>query len=157
MRRHDNQPDFTVDSQSRMLSAIFRILAIFGAVLGSVGALALLVGGIGIMNIMLVSVTERTREIGLRKAVGAKRRHIMVQFLTEAATLSGIGGLLGIALGAGLARLVGVIMKGNMPTHVPLYVAVVGFCFACAVGMFFGLYPAWRASRLDPIEALRYE
>jgi putative ABC transport system permease protein len=157
MRRHDNQPDFTVDSQSRMLSAIFRILAIFGAVLGSVGALALLVGGIGIMNIMLVSVTERTREIGLRKAVGAKRRHIMVQFLTEAATLSGIGGLLGIALGAGLARLVGVIMKGNMPTHVPLYVAVVGFCFACAVGMFFGIYPAWRASRLDPIEALRHE
>jgi len=157
MRRHDNQPDFTVDSQSRMLSAIFRILAIFGAVLGGVGGLALLVGGIGIMNIMLVSVTERTREIGLRKAVGAKRRHIMFQFLTEAATLSGIGGLLGIALGAGLAWLVGVIMKGNMPTHVPMYVAVVGFLFACSVGGFFGLYPAWRAARLDPIEALRYE
>jgi putative ABC transport system permease protein len=157
MRRHDNQPDFTVDSQSRMLDAIFRILAIFGAVLGGVGGLALLVGGIGIMNIMLVSVTERTREIGLRKALGAKRRHIMVQFLTEAATLSGIGGLLGIALGAGLAWLVGVIMKGNMPTHVPLYVAVVGFFFACGVGIFFGLYPAWRAARLDPIEALRRE
>jgi putative ABC transport system permease protein len=157
MRRHDNQPDFTVDSQSRMLGAIFRILAIFGAVLGSVGGLALLVGGIGIMNIMLVSVTERTREIGLRKAVGAKRRHIMFQFLTEAATLSGIGGLLGIGLGAGLAWLVGVIMKGNMPTHVPMYVAVIGFVFACGVGIFFGLYPAWRAARLDPIQALRHE
>ena len=81
----------------------------------------------------------------------------MFQFLTEAATLSGIGGLLGIALGVGLAWLVGVIMKGNMPTHVPVYVAVVGFLFACGVGIFFGLYPAWRAARLDPIQALRHE
>jgi putative ABC transport system permease protein len=109
------------------------------------------------MNIMLVSVTERTREIGLRKAVGAKRRHIMIQFLTEAMTLSGIGGLLGIAMGAGLARLVDVGTKGDMPTKVPLWAAVLGFCFACAVGVFFGLYPAWRAARQDPIEALRHE
>ncbi len=157
MRRHGNQPDFTVDSQSRILAAIGRILAIFGLVLGGVGGLALLVGGIGIMNIMLVSVTERTREIGLRKAVGAKRRHIMFQFLTESMTLSGIGGLLGVAMGAGLSWGVGAIMKEDMPTKVPVWMAVIGFCFACCVGIFFGLYPAWRAARLDPIQALRHE
>ena len=157
MRRHGNQPDFTVDSQSRILAAIGKILAIFGVVLGGIGGLALLVGGIGIMNIMLVSVTERTREIGLRKAVGAKRRHIMFQFLTEAMTLSGIGGLLGVDVGAGLSWVVGKVTKGDMPTHVPLWAAAVGFCFACAVGVFFGLYPAWRAAKLDPIQALRYE
>jgi putative ABC transport system permease protein len=157
MRRHGNQPDFTVDSQSRILQAVGRILAMFGIVLGGVGGLSLLVGGIGIMNIMLVSVTERTREIGLRKAVGAKRRHIMIQFLTESMTLSGIGGLLGVGMGAGLAWLVDFGTKGDMPTKVPLWAAALGFCFACAVGVFFGLYPAYRAARLDPIEALRHE
>jgi putative ABC transport system permease protein len=157
MRRHNNQPDFTVDTQSRMLEAIGRLLGLFSVVFGGVGGLALLVGGIGIMNIMLVSVTERTREIGLRKAVGAKKRHIMVQFLVESMTLSGIGGVLGVAFGCGLSWLVGAIMKEDMPTHVPIWVAVVGFCFACAVGVFFGIYPAWRAARLDPIQALRYE
>jgi len=157
MGRHNNQPDFTVDTQSRMLEAIGRILGLFGIVLGGVGGLALLVGGIGIMNIMLVSVTERTREIGLRKAVGAKKRHIMVQFLVESMTLSGIGGMFGVAVGGGLSWLVGAIMKEDMPTHVPIWVAVLGFSFACAVGVFFGLYPAWRAARLDPIQALRYE
>ncbi len=157
MKRHGNQPDFTVDSQSRILAAIGRILAIFGVVLGGVGGLALLVGGIGIMNIMLVSVTERTREIGLRKAMGAKRRHIMLQFLTESMTLSGIGGLFGIGAGAGLSWAIGQVMKEDMPTHVPVWVALGAFCFACAVGIFFGLYPAWRAARLDPIQALRYE
>jgi len=157
MRRHGNQPDFTVDSQSRILQAISKILAIFAIVFAGVGGLALLVGGIGIMNIMLVSVTERTREIGLRKAVGAKRRHIMVQFLTEAMTLSGIGGVLGIGLGAGLSRVVGAVSKGDLPTHIPVWVALGGFLFACGVGIFFGLYPAWRAARLDPIQALRYE
>jgi putative ABC transport system permease protein len=134
-----------------------RLLSLFGFVLGGVGGLALLVGGIGIMNIMLVSVTERTREIGLRKAVGAKRRHIMVQFLVESMTLSGLGGVLGVGAGSGLSWVVGAIMKEDMPTHVPIWVAVFGFCFACAVGVFFGLYPAWRAARLDPIQALRYE
>ena len=157
MRRHGNQPDFTVDSQSRILQAIGQILAIFGIVFGGVGGMALLVGGIGIMNIMLVSVTERTREIGLRKAVGAKRRHIMLQFLTESMTLSGIGGVIGIGLGAGLSWIVGAVTKGDLPTHVPIWAALLGFFFACAVGIFFGLYPAWRAARLDPIQALRYE
>ncbi len=157
MRRHGNQPDFTVDSQSRILQAIGQILAIFAIVFGGVGGMALLVGGIGIMNIMLVSVTERTREIGLRKAVGAKRRHIMIQFLTESMTLSGIGGLMGVGMGAGLAWIVRVATKGDLPTHISAFVAVGGFLFACGVGVFFGLYPAWRAARLDPIQALRYE
>ena len=157
MRRHNNQPDFTVDSQSRILEAIGKVLAIFGLVLGGIGGLSLLVGGIGIMNIMLVSVTERTREIGLRKAVGAKRRHILVQFLTESMTLSGFGGLIGVALGAGLARLVNFATKGDLPTAVPIWAAVLGFCFACGVGVFFGIYPAYRAARLDPIQALRHE
>ncbi len=157
MRRHDNQPDFTVDSQSRILAAIDKILAIFAIVLGGVGGLALLVGGIGIMNIMLVSVTERTREIGLRKAMGAKRRHIMIQFLIESMTLSGIGGMVGVGLGAGISWVVGAATKGQMPTHVPVWMALGAFGFACGVGVFFGIYPAWRASRLDPIEALRHD
>jgi len=157
MRRHGNQPDFTVDSQARILEFIGKILAVFGFIFGGVGGLALLVGGIGIMNIMLVSVTERTREIGLRKAVGAKRRHILFQFLTEAMTLSGLGGLIGVALGAGISRLIDIATKGDMHTKVPIWAAVIGFLFACAVGVFFGLYPAYRASRLDPIQALRYE
>jgi putative ABC transport system permease protein len=157
MRRHGNQPDFTVDSQSRILQAIDKILAIFALVFGGVAGMALLVGGIGIMNIMLVSVTERTREIGLRKAVGAKRRHILVQFLTESMTLSGVGGLIGVACGYGISRVVELASKGNMHTKVPLFVAVGGFCFACAVGVFFGIYPAWRAAKLDPIQALRHE
>ena len=131
--------------------------AVFGLVLGGVGGLSLLVGGIGIMNIMLVSVTERTREIGLRKAVGAKRRHILVQFLTESMTLSGVGGLIGVALGAGLSRLVEVATKGELHTQVPIWAAALGFCFACGVGIFFGIYPAYRAARLDPIQALRHE
>ena len=157
MKRHNNQPDFTVDSQSRILEAIGKILTIFGLVLGGIGGLSLLVGGIGIMNIMLVSVTERTREIGLRKAVGAKRRHILIQFLTESMTLSGIGGLIGIALGIGLARLIDTLMHDNLPTRVPLWAALLAFGFACSVGIFFGMYPAYRAARLDPIQALRHE
>jgi putative ABC transport system permease protein len=157
MRRHGNQPDFTVDSQSRILQAVDKILAIFALVFGGVAGLALLVGGIGIMNIMLVSVTERTREIGLRKAVGAKRRHILVQFLTESMTLSGVGGLIGVGCGYGVSRIVDIASKGNMHTQVPLFVSIGAFCFACSVGVFFGIYPAYRASKLDPITALRHE
>ena len=157
MRRHGNQPDFTVDTQSRILQAIGKVLAIFEVALGGIGGVALLVGGIGIMNIMLVSVTERTREIGLRKAVGAERRHILLQFLTESTTLSGIGGLIGIGVGAGLSRIADIVGKDNLHTKLPLWATLLGFTFACVVGVFFGLYPAYRASRLDPIQALRYE
>jgi ABC-type antimicrobial peptide transport system permease subunit len=166
MRRHDNAPGFQVDSLENIQNAIGRILSIFGLVLGGIAGLALLVGGIGIMNIMLVSVTERTKEIGLRKAVGARRRDILTQFLIEAATVSGTGGMVGIGLGAGVAYLISVIskqvMKGGIggqgiPAHLPLWSILGAFAFSAGVGVFFGLYPAVRAARLDPIEALRHE
>jgi putative ABC transport system permease protein len=167
MRRHNNAKGFQVDSLDNIQQAIGRILAIFGLVLGGVAGLALLVGGIGIMNIMLVSVTERTREIGLRKAVGARRRDILWQFLIEAATVSGVGGLIGIGLGAAMAHLIGAISRqfiksgmGGQPgiaIHLPWWAVVGAFAFSATVGVFFGLYPAVRAARLDPIEALRYE
>jgi len=167
MRRHDNAPGFRVDSQENILNAIGRVLTIFGLVLGGVAGLALLVGGIGIMNIMLVSVTERTREIGIRKAVGAKRRDILWQFLIEAATVSGAGGLIGIGIGAGVAQALGAITRQVMsggpmgdpgiPVHLPIWAVLGAFLFSAFVGMFFGIYPAARAARLDPIAALRHE
>jgi putative ABC transport system permease protein len=157
MRRHNNRADFTVDSQSRILETLGRIMLALSGVLAGIAGLALLVGGIGIMNIMLVSVTERTREIGIRKAVGAKRRDILLQFLTEAMTLSGMGGLLGIAWGYGGAAIIAAVAKDRLPAAVPLWAAAVGFGFSAFVGLLSGVYPAFRAARLDPIQALRYE
>lgn len=164
MRRHNNQPYFRVDSQERLLSSIGRVLSIFGLVVGAIAGLSLLVGGIGIMNIMLVTVAERTREIGIRKAVGARNRDILLQFLIESMTLSGVGGIIGILLGWGTSVLVGWATQQaklfggeGLTTHLPLWAATAGFLFSAAVGIFFGIYPAWRASRLNPIEALRYE
>ncbi len=167
MRVHNNTLGFQVDSLDNIQQAIGRVLSIFGLVLGGIAGLALLVGGIGIMNIMLVSVTERTKEIGLRKAVGAKKRDILSQFLIEAATVSGTGGLIGIGLGAGVAYAIGAIsrqfMKGGvggqpgLAIHLPLWSILGAFGFSAFVGVFFGLYPAWRAASLDPIEALRHE
>ena len=169
MRRHDNVPGFHVDSQENILNSINKILSIFGIVLGSIAGLALLVGGIGIMNIMLVSVTERTREIGIRKAIGAKRRDILLQFLIESATVSGLGGLIGIALGAGFAYTVGFLTQfvpsmvdpqtgaKGLSIYLAPSVSLGAFAFSAFVGVFFGMYPAVRASRLDPITALRHE
>jgi putative ABC transport system permease protein len=116
---------------------------------------SLVVGGIGIMNIMLVSVTERTREIGIRMSVGAKARDILFQFLIEAIVLSALGGLIGIALGVGTSTFLARQM--NWPTLTPLNAVVVAFLFSAAIGIFFGFYPARKAARLDPIESLRYE
>jgi putative ABC transport system permease protein len=132
----------------------------FGAITGgifmlmvAISSVGLLIGGIGVMNIMLVSVTERTKEIGVRKAIGARRRDIVLQFLVEAATLTGLGGLVGILFGWGVAE----IVKMYMPTFVPVWAPVVGFAVSVGLGVGFGLWPAWKAARLDPIEALRYE
>ena len=130
--------------------------------LSAIAGISLLVGGVGIMNIMLVSVTERTREIGIRMAVGARSRDILRQFLVEAVLLSAIGGVIGIALGVGasvgVTTLINSFTRGTKwPIVVSIPAAVVALVFAAAVGMFFGYYPARRASRLDPIEALRYE
>lgn len=121
----------------------------------AIASISLLVGGIGIMNILLVSVTERTREIGVRMAVGAKRRHILLQFLIEAMTLSLFGGLLGIVMGVLSARVTTAV--AGWPTIISVESIVSAFVFSLAVGLFFGLYPANKASRLNPIDALRYE
>ena len=147
--------DFIVRTQqeiSEMATATSKIMTVL---LGAIAGVSLLVGGIGIMNIMLVSVTERTREIGVRLAVGARSRDILLQFLTEAVTLSVVGGLIGVLLGVGGARAVTANFGWN--TLVSAQSIVMAFCVSAAIGVFFGFYPARKAARLDPIEALRYE
>jgi putative ABC transport system permease protein len=152
--------DFTVFTQQTFLDLAGTVTGVLTIFLGGIAGISLLVGGIGIMNIMLVSVTERTREIGLRKAIGARKRDIMVQFLTESLLLSLAGGVIGIALGWGLSVLVGVIARSqnaNLNPAVSLDAVLLATLFSAAVGLFFGLYPAKRASDLEPVEALRYE
>ena len=148
--------DFSVLTQSDVSAVLGNLTAILTAFLGLIAAVSLVVGGIGVMNIMLVSVTERTREIGLRKAVGAKRRHILGQFLIEAMMLSLVGGIIGVTLGAAGSLVASTAMEGlNMYTSAKTIAVATGF--SAAVGLFFGIYPAFRASRLNPIDALRYE
>jgi putative ABC transport system permease protein len=151
----DADNDFTAISQTDLLSATATITGIMTVFLGAISGISLVVGGIGVMNIMLVSVTERTKEIGLRKAVGARRRDILYQFLTETVTLSLFGGIIGILVGAGIAALVN--LTGVITTRVSIESIVLAFGFSAAVGIFFGIYPANRAAGLRPIEALRYE
>jgi putative ABC transport system permease protein len=152
--------DFTIFSQQDFLdvaSAITNVLTIF---LGGIAAISLLVGGIGIMNIMLVSVIERTREIGLRKALGARKGDILTQFLTESALLSLVGGLVGVAAGWGISELVGRIAAASNADIQPVIGmenVLIATIFSTAVGLFFGLYPANRAANLEPVDALRYE
>jgi putative ABC transport system permease protein len=148
-------PDFRVFNQSDILSALEGVTRTMTLLLGGIAAISLLVGGIGIMNIMLVSVTERTREIGLRKAVGATRADVLLQFLVEAMLLSLTGGLLGIAVGAVGASLLTRFM--GWATQLSVQAVALAFSFAVAVGVFFGYYPAQRAAGLDPIDALRHE
>jgi putative ABC transport system permease protein len=149
------EDDFTVASQEDILGVFNQITSILTIFLGAIAGISLLVGGIGIMNIMLVSVTERTREIGIRKAVGAKRRDILYQFLIEAVALSIMGGLIGIAFGWGIASFVNTL--DAFRTVVSAQAVALSVGFSLAVGLFFGIYPANRASNLDPIQALRYE
>jgi len=153
------QDDFTIRSQEDLLSTASQITGIMTILLGSIAGISLVVGGIGIMNIMLVSVTERTREIGIRKAVGAKRKDILIQFLIEATVVSLVGGAVGLLLGTGLSTLIGRIDMGgqNIPTVVTLDAVALAVGVSAAIGIFFGIYPATRAASLNPIEALRYE
>jgi putative ABC transport system permease protein len=158
-RHRVNQDDFTIQSQEDFLSTAAQVTGIMTVLLGAIAGISLVVGGIGIMNIMLVSVTERTREIGIRKAVGARRRDILLQFLVEATVVSLLGGLIGMGLGLGLSRLLaGVNFNGQkLTTLVTADAVILSFTVSAAVGLFFGIYPAMRAARLSPIEALRYE
>lgn len=153
------QDDFTVRSQEDLLSMASMITGTMTILLGSIAGISLVVGGIGIMNIMLVSVTERTREIGIRKAVGAKRRDILMQFLIEATVVSLVGGAMGILVGTGLSALISRIDLGGqtMNTMVSADAVVLAVGVSAAIGIFFGIYPATRAASLHPIEALRYE
>jgi len=154
------EDDFTILTQQDFLTTASTITNVLTIFLGGVAAISLLVGGIGIMNIMLVSVTERTREIGLRKAVGAHKADIMVQFLAESSVLSLFGGIIGIIFGYAIAFAVGQIAKANNATISPSFgldIILIATLFSTAVGLFFGLYPANRAANLEPVEALRYE
>jgi putative ABC transport system permease protein len=160
-RLKEGEPDdFRILAQEEILKAVSGALGMVTLIMGAVVGIALLVGGIGIMNIMLVSVTERTREIGIRKSLGARRRDVLVQFLIEAVTLSGLGGLVGIAGGFLLATLIRLLVSRwvEFPAvHTPLAAIIGAFVFCAAIGVLFGIYPAAKASKLDPIEALRYE
>jgi putative ABC transport system permease protein len=154
----EQEDDFQVMVQDEILKIYGQILGGVTAVVGAIVSVALLVGGIGIMNIMLVSVTERTREIGIRKSVGARRKDIMVQFLIEAIALALVGGVIGILLGYGAGAAAVKMIPGDLPpAHVPLWAVALAFGFCTLVGVGFGIYPASKAARLDPIEALRYE
>jgi putative ABC transport system permease protein len=156
LARHDGREDFTIHDQDDMLAVLTTIMSVLTYALAAIAGISLLVGGIGIMNIMLVSVAERTREIGIRKAVGARRGDILAQFLFESVILSSLGGLLGIAAGLGAGQLAAILFP-DMPIAFPLWAILLAFGFSFAVGVFFGVYPARKASRMDPIAALRSE
>jgi len=151
----DQDDDFQVRSQQDIANTATQMSGVFTNLLGAIASVSLLVGGIGIMNIMLVSVTERTREIGVRRALGARRSDIRTQFLIESSLISGLGGVVGIVLGIFVAR--SVARFGGWPTLVQPPVLLTAFVFAGLVGIFFGFYPAAKAARLDPIDALRFE
>src|SRR5437879_726774 len=148
--------DFSISTPDQIIQQFDRITGLIGLVAIAISALGLLVGGIGVMNIMLVSVTERTREIGVRKAIGARRFDIIGQFLAEAMTLTGVGGVLGILIAILITMLVGALVP-SLPSTVPSWALVTGFSVSVAVGEFFGVWPAVKAAQLDPVEALRYE
>jgi putative ABC transport system permease protein len=161
LRRRRNVPldkpnNFSISSSEEIARQFRQITGAIGIAVVAISSIGLLVGGVGVMNIMLMSVTERTREIGVRKAIGARRRDIIRQFLTEAIALTGSGGLIGVLLGAAISFLINKLLPG-LPSVVPLWAIVMGVGGSMSVGLFFGIYPAIKASALNPVEALRYE
>jgi putative ABC transport system permease protein len=150
------EDDFSISTPDQIIQQFDKITGLIGLVAIAISALGLLVGGIGVMNIMLVSVTERTREIGVRKALGARKRDIIGQFLIEAMTLTGAGGVLGLFVAIMITMLVGVLVP-SISAKVPAWALIAGFSVSVAVGVFFGVWPAVKAAQLDPVEALRYE
>jgi putative ABC transport system permease protein len=158
-RRHvrPNMPDnFAISTAQQMVEQFRQITSMTFLVMIVLSSIGLLVGGIGVMNIMLVSVTERTREIGIRKAIGARRSDIVTQFLCEAAVLTGLGGIFGLVLGWMIAMLSKLVFS-SLPTAVPAWAAISGITVSVGVGLFFGIWPASKAAKLDPVTALRYE
>ena len=153
LRRHLNEEDFTIADQKDMLDMLNKIMGILTTALGGIAGISLIVGGIGIMNIMLVTVTERTREIGIRKAIGARESDILVQFIIESVVLSATGGIAGIIIGYAGAFL----LSKFIPTSITLWSVLLAFGFSVFIGVFFGVYPASKAAKMDPIAALRYE
>jgi putative ABC transport system permease protein len=149
----DKPNNFGIDTADSVIQNVRSITGGVAIAMVAISSVGLMVGGIGVMNIMLVSVTERTREIGVRKAIGARRKDILWQFLIEAMTLTGVGGLLGLSFGWATTLLI----KLFIPSYVPLWAPVAGFVASVGIGLVFGLWPAWKAARLDPIESLRYE
>jgi len=152
----DKPNNFAISSSEEIARQFRQITGAIGIAVVVISSIGLLIGGVGVMNIMLMSVTERTREIGVRKAVGARRRDIIRQFLTEAITLTGTGGVIGVSLGAGISFLINKLLP-NLPSAVPLWSVIAAVTASMSVGLFFGIYPAMKASRLDPVEALRFE
>jgi len=151
----DDEDAYNVFDQTELLNTVKQSTSVLSMMLGGIASISLLVGGIGIMNIMLVTVTERTREIGIRKAIGAKKRDILTQFLIESSVLSGVGGMIGVIVGFILAKILSTV--ANIPTQTTLLTVGVSFGFALLVGIIFGIYPANRAANLNPIDALHYE
>jgi putative ABC transport system permease protein len=154
-RNHPDRPDYEVQVPLELLNQAEREKRLWNLVLGSIAGISLLVGGIGIMNIMLATVTERTREIGIRRAIGAKRLHIIMQFLMETTVLSTSGGLLGVAFGVLLPLIVSSVL--GIHTVTSLWSIILAFAISVAIGIVFGVYPAYKAALMNPIEALRHQ
>ncbi len=153
---YDKPDNFGITTAEQVTEQFRQITGALAAMIAVISSIGLLVGGVGVMNIMLMAVTQRTREIGVRRAIGARRRDVIWQFLTEAMTLTGAGGVIGVVLGVSISLLINALLP-KLPSVVPLWAIVLGLAISMGVGLFFGMYPAVKAARLDPVEALRYE